>query len=82
MQTLAKLRVRYTIVIENDLDRASGWGNKEEDWVKHFTKHLQESNTHYCPEVLEIKTRVADNCWQFNEESIKLVGIGEFNSCN
>ena len=37
MQTLAKLRVRYTIVIENDLDRASGWGNKEEDWVKHFS---------------------------------------------
>ena len=64
MQTLAKLRVRYTIVIENDLDRAPGWGNKEEDWVKHFTKHLQESNTHYYPEVLEIKTRLADSWWE------------------
>ena len=63
MHSLSKLRVRYTIVIENDLEGVPGWGTKEEDWVKHFTKHLQESNTHYCPEVLEIKTRVADNCW-------------------
>jgi len=64
-----KRRVRYTIVMEKDLDRVPGWGHDIEDWIKYFVYELQERNGGYCGQVLEIKTRVADNCWEFNEES-------------
>tara|TARA_Y100001951_G_C11237777_1_gene238546 strand:+ start:497 stop:877 length:381 start_codon:yes stop_codon:yes gene_type:complete len=64
-------RIRYTIVLEADLDRVSGWGREPKDWVELFVEKLQGRGTDHKPHVLEVKTRVADNCWQFNEESIK-----------
>jgi len=84
---ITKQRVRCTIVLEHDLDRSEeGWGINPEDWVKHFVEELQEHNTGYCPQVLEIKTRLADSCWEFNKDNsewelVPILDSDLFESC-